>query len=167
MAASFCARAVAKWCFVSGARGSWAAACRRRTARPPGGHRDQCGAALDGRAGELTCGCGFSRQVRASDRKTHVCTSFGGAEPEPELDEARGTAWAAEGRGERRWSFSCRRVASRVRGSDRRACVCEAEQDGGDKIADFGRLLEGAGRSNGARRGTARVSTCINGRRVG
>lgn len=40
-------------------------------------------------------------------------------------------------------------------------CVCEAERGWGQKmgIADFRRLLEGAGSSNGARRGTARVST--------
>jgi hypothetical protein len=71
-------RWVAKWCFVSGSRGSWAAACRRRTARGPGGHRDPCGAALDGRGRINSWDVAFRCWLAgpASERGTYVAAGF-------------------------------------------------------------------------------------------
>jgi hypothetical protein len=87
--------------------GSWAAACRRELRGRPGGHRDQCGAALDGARGRINSWdvASLGRAGPVTGRRTYV-RPFGGLQrPEQERrvsrsesDEARGNCLgAAEG----------------------------------------------------------------------
>lgn len=61
---------------------------QKETARRPGGHRDQCGAALDGRGRINSWDVAFFGQGRPVGGETYVCAFFGGRDQRPDRRRA-------------------------------------------------------------------------------